>query len=80
MAIKRILAEPGDLSPLFIVPTSARTNYRIDSGYVDHNTWGLSARGKLHAYTIIREGIHGLKSVVISAEEITIFRYVRRFD
>ncbi|KAK4507179.1 hypothetical protein PRZ48_000913 [Zasmidium cellare] len=79
MAVGRILS--GDLSPLLMIPVHAQkeTGYRMDSGYVDHSTWGLSAEEQPNTCTTIRKG-SGPHRVVVSVEEVGIFRYARRFD
>lgn len=76
MAMRAILL--GDLSPLLMVPTYAKTGFFLRQGYVDLNTWGLGAEEEPHECTTIKAGT-GPRRVVISAEEVGIFRYARRF-
>ncbi|KAF2167054.1 hypothetical protein M409DRAFT_54268 [Zasmidium cellare ATCC 36951] len=76
MAMRAILS--GDLSPLFMVPAHAKTGFHLGRGYVDHNTWGLDAEDKPHECTTIKPGT-GPRQVVVSAEEVGVFWYARRF-
>lgn len=76
IAMRRILS--GDLSPLFMVPTSAHTNFKVREGYTDLTTFGLGREEEPHGCKTIKAGTSP-RQVVISAEEVGVFQYARRF-